>query len=149
MINALPPQPVRWKQILNAATGLLLLWWLYRYFRRYVEWFPITIESLLQIVLSEFNRQKNLRRVASLDHDSASDEEKGFGARKRATRCLASVVGYREEPTVFRKCLQSYYRSPGLEVIVIGIDGDQSEDLLMVEIAEEVRSPPSFDASFT
>jgi hyaluronan synthase len=53
-------------------------------------------------------------------------------------RHIASVVGYREEPNLYRKCLQSYHGSPGLELVLVGIDGDGEGDMEMVRIAEEV-----------
>lgn len=61
-----------------------------------------------------------------------------MGEKNAPVRHLASVVGYREEPNLFRKCLQSYRGSPGLEIMVVGIDGDHDGDMEMVAIAEQV-----------
>jgi hypothetical protein len=42
--------------------------------------------------------------------------------------------------------LQSYRNSPGLEVMLVGIDGDQAEDMEMVRIAGEVCISPLLHA---
>lgn len=136
--------PSWWKQILNASLGLVALWWVFRQLRLYVFFFPITLESIFQILLAEFNRQKNIRRVRSLAVKSAGDEEKGLSTDDTSVRTIASIVGYREEPTLFRKCLASYLDSPGLEIVLVGIDGDMDEDMQMVEIAEEVSTRYKF-----
>ena len=57
---------------------------------------------------------------------------------------MASVVGYREEPNFFRKCLQSYLGSPGSELILVGIDGDHDGDFELVRIAEKVAIAPQW-----
>lgn len=112
---------------------------IFLYFRRYVAAFPITIESLWQITLAEVNRRKNIKRIQKTT--PVLDEESNMGEKKSVVRHMASVVGYREEPNLFKKCLQSYRGSPGLEIMLVGIDGDHTADMEMVRIAGEV----SFD----
>ena len=85
------------------------------------------------------NRRKSIRRLRLLhDNLKSADEEKGFGDTEPAVRCLASVVGYREEPTLFRKCLESYRNTAGLEVLLLGIDGNGRDDMEMVRVVQEV-----------
>jgi hyaluronan synthase len=137
----LPTLPPVRRQILNAVLCILCFSMIFLYFRRYVYLFPITFESVWQISLAEVNRRKNIRRIQALEQRlSSSDEEKVMGEkeRNRAVRHIASVVGYREEPNLFRKCLQSYLGSQGLGIMVVGIDGDHDGDMEMVRITEEV-----------
>jgi hyaluronan synthase len=98
-------------------------------------------ESIWQISLAEVNRRKNVRRIQQLERRiTSTDEEDGIPGKELAVRHMASVVGYREEPNLFRKCLQSYRGSPGLELMIVGIDGDHDGDMEMVRIVEEVVS---------
>jgi hyaluronan synthase len=136
----LPVVPSPTRQALNAICCILSFTMIFLYFRRFVCLFPITFESIWQISLAEVNRQKNIRRIRQLEHRLEKiDEEDGIRENEMAVRHLASVVGYREEPNLFRKCLQSYHGSPGLELMLVGIDGDHSDDMEMVRIVEEVN----------
>jgi hyaluronan synthase len=135
----LPVNPSWTRQALNAILCVLTFTIIFLYFRRYVYLFPITFESIWQISLAEVNRRKNVRRIQQLERKlSSSDEEDGIREKETMVRHMASVVGYREEPNLFRKCLQSYRGSPGLELMLVGIDGDHDGDMEMVRIVEEV-----------
>ena len=141
----LPVVPSFTWQALNAVLCVLTFTIIFLYFRRYVYLFPITFESIWQISLAEVNRRKNVRRIRQLEHKlSKNDVEVGICEKELAVRHLASVVGYREEPNLFRKCLQSYRGSPGLELMLVGIDGDHDGDMEMVRIVEEVNPMFSF-----
>jgi hyaluronan synthase len=135
----LPVVPSFTRQALNAFFCILTFIIIFLYFRRWVYLFPITFESVWQISLAEVNRRKNIKRIQQLEHKfSKADEETGIREKEAAVRHLASVVGYREEPNLFRKCLQSYRGSPGLELMLVGIDGDHDGDMEMVRVVEEV-----------
>jgi len=135
----LPVCPSWGRQLLNTILCLLIFTAIFLYFRRYVYLFPITIESVWQISLAEINRRKNIRRIRLRNQAlSSNDAEKGLGEKERVVRHMASVVGYREEPRLYRKCLQSYRGTPGLEIMLVGIDGDHDGDMEMMRIAEEV-----------
>ncbi len=137
----LPIVPSWTRQLLNAVTCVLTFATIFVYFRRYVSLFPIMFESIWQISLAEVNRRKNVRRIQQLERRiTSTDEEDGIPGKELAVRHMASVVGYREEPNLFRKCLQSYRGSPGLELMIVGIDGDHDGDMEMVRIVEEVVS---------
>lgn len=136
----LPTVPSWGRQAFNAFLCLSCFTFIFLYFRRYVYLFPITFESIWQISLAEINRRKNIRRIRALEQPL--DEETGIKDKSQtAVRLMASVVGYREEPNLFRKCLQSYRGSPGLELMLVGIDGDGEGDMEMVHIAGEVSLP--------
>lgn len=123
---------------MNVLGCIAIFVFIWMYFRRYVAAFPITIESIWQISLAEVNRRKNIRRIQRIE--PVCDEETGPSEKKSVVRHMASVVGYREEPTLFKKCLESYRNSPGLEIMLVGIDGDHEGDMEMVRIAGEVCS---------
>lgn len=136
----LPVIPSFTRQVLNTVLCVLTFTAIFLYFRRYVYLFPITFESIWQISLAEVNRRKNVRRIQQLERKlSSNDEEDGIREKETAVRHMASVVGYREEPNLFRKCLQSYHGSPGLELMLVGIDGDHDGDMEMIRIVEEVN----------
>jgi hyaluronan synthase len=141
----LPTVPSWDRQVFNSFLCFVSLAAILYYFRRYVSVFPITCESIWQISLAEINRRKNIRRVHTLEQKlGPSDAETGIKEKAdTAVRHIASVVGYREEPNLYRKCLQSYRGSPGLELMLVGIDGDGEGDMEMVHIAGEVGCPCS------
>lgn len=134
----LPIVPSWRKQLLNTICCIVAFTTIFFYFRRYVSSFPITLESVWQIGLAEVNRRKNVERIRRLEQKHAADEEKGGSLKASAVRHIASVVGYREEPVLFKKCLESYLGSPGLEIMLVGVDGDSGEDMEMVRVAESV-----------
>jgi hyaluronan synthase len=137
-MTGLPSRPSWTHQFLNAVLCVVAFTIIFLYLHRYVTAFPITIESIWQISLAEVNRRKNIKRIQRIT--PVGDEELGLkeGEKKSVVRHMASVVGYREEPGLFKKCLQSYRNSAGLEIMLVGIDGDQAEDMEMVRIAGEV-----------
>ncbi|KAM3069290.1 hypothetical protein ACMFMG_010797 [Clarireedia jacksonii] len=136
----LPVVPSVGRQIFNTILCVTVFFIVFRYLRRYVSFFPVTIESIWQIGLAEINRRKNVERVRKLEQSlSQADVEKGIQEKGDvAARCLASVVGYREEANLWRRALQSYLDSPGLEIMLIGIDGDHDGDMEMVSVAQQV-----------
>lgn len=144
----LPVCPSRGRQVLNAVLCLAIFAVVFLCFRQSIFIFPITCESILQISLAEINRRKNIRRIRLLEGKlSLTDEENGIKEKSEsAVRYIASMVGYREEPNLFRKCLQSYRGSPGLEIMMVGIDGDHDGDMEMVRITEEVTPFPVHSA---
>ncbi|THV51028.1 hypothetical protein BGAL_0126g00180 [Botrytis galanthina] len=135
-----PVIPSLHRQIFNGILCVVTFFLIFRYFRRYVTFAPITFESIWQISLAEINRSKNVERVKQLEQKlSLQDAEKGVQTKDDvAAKCIASVVGYREEANLWRRCLQSYHNSPGLEIMLIGIDGDHDGDMEMVSVAQEV-----------
>lgn len=138
-----PVLPSFHRQILNSILCVVTFFFIFRYFRRFVTFAPITFESIWQISLAEINRRKNVERVKQLEQKlSLQDAEKGVQTKDDvAARCIASVVGYREEANLWRRCLQSYHNSPGLDIMLIGIDGDHDGDMEMVSVAQQVCIP--------
>lgn len=139
----MPTCPSLNRQVFNSFLCIASFAAIFTYFRRYVGLFPVTLETIVVISLAEVNRRKNIGRIRKLEQTlSPSDQETGIKDKAQvAVRHIASVVGYREEPNLFRKCLQSYRGSPGLELMLVGIDGDGEGDMEMVHITEEVGTP--------
>ena len=133
------PRLSRRQQFVNVILCIILALFVFGYIRKHVFIFPVTMETIWQIGLAETNRRRSKRRVKQLREDVApSDIEKATSSPTSNARCMASVVGYREETGLFTKCLESYRNCPGLEIMLIGIDGDGPQDMEMANIARRV-----------
>lgn len=108
------------------------------YFRKIFYIYPVTVETIFQIALAEVNRQRSKRRVRVLE--TPKDAEWGLKEKQLHIRYMASVVGYREDVTIFKKCMESYRDSPGLKVLLVGIDGNQIPDMDMANVVRNVSS---------
>lgn len=51
---------------------------------------------------------------------------------------MASVVGWREDPELWQRCLESYKTARGCKFLLAGIDGHDADDQEMVEIFKKV-----------
>ena len=96
--------------------------------------YPLFAEGLIQAGASQFNRWIMLSRKKAADAATSQD------LTKRKAECIASVVGYREDADVFKKCLESYASNYDQRhaAICVGIDGNEAEDYKMCIVAEEV-----------
>ncbi len=56
----------------------------------------------------------------------------------RSSDCMAAVVGWREDPALFTRALESYQRTRGCVFLLVGIDGDEVEDRDMVDVFDMV-----------
>lgn len=52
--------------------------------------------------------------------------------------CIAAIVGYREDPVIFTKALESYLDADGCKFVLTCIDGNGPEDQVMVDIFQKV-----------
>lgn len=108
--------------------------------------FPITLEAIWQITLAELNRRKSKRRVRDIKRELDTDDiEIKRSDDQRAVKFLASIVGYREDPALFVKCLKSFKNNSGQELLLVGIDGNGPQD---AEMANVVRRVYDKDAIF-
>ncbi|PVI08314.1 glycosyltransferase family 2 protein [Periconia macrospinosa] len=113
-----------------------------------------TIDTSASILLAEYCGWSNerLRRKAKGDEPpqeewstNLSTAEKGgyflntksFSESARQG-CIAAVVGYREDPIIFTKALQSYLQADGCRFMVVSIDGNGLEDQEMVDVFQQV-----------
>ncbi|PYI09790.1 hyaluronan synthase [Aspergillus sclerotiicarbonarius CBS 121057] len=113
---------------------------LYAYGLKYLEE-PLTFDMIVSIVLAEYCRWGNnqRRKHASLQEENGSLglAEKGKSSEQRLD-CVAAVVGYREEPDLWRKALESYSQAQNCRFLLTCIDGDAEEDQEMVNVFQDV-----------
>lgn len=139
-------RPTVWYRVLNTIMCMTLVVVFFCYIRKTSLFCPITLEAIWQTTLAETNRRKSKRRVRNLRRELAPDDlENTLHSGVPYFRCLASVVGYREDPELFTKCLESYKGCDGLETLLVGIDGNEAQDM---EMANVVRRVYPKDATF-
>ncbi|KAF3763185.1 family 2 glycosyltransferase [Cryphonectria parasitica EP155] len=145
VLNTASPRHVPvWKQCLHVFCCLVSL---PLYFLMTVSsQFPITLDLLMTIILTELNRFVNERRrqksykFDNLDASPIREKEDWLrwelNVEKTAPRldCMAAVVGWREHPDLFHRALESYKVAQGCTFILVGIDGDEIEDQDMVDV---------------
>lgn len=51
---------------------------------------------------------------------------------------IAQVVGWKEDPELFSRALASYQTAEGLRFLLVGVDGDLTEDMEMVDVFQKV-----------
>ncbi|TFB01012.1 Hyaluronan synthase 2 [Trichoderma ghanense] len=148
-------RPTSYLRMLLNVVGCLLLtpaYWAVSVHCRY----PVTLDLILTIVLTELNRLVNEGRRQQFyeqeepptrppsPRDERSDD--GFYDEKRVgfsvteiepqsrLDCMAAVVGWREDPALFARALQSYKSAKHCMFMLIGIDGDEAADQDMVDV---------------
>jgi hyaluronan synthase len=103
---------------------------------------------MISIFVAEYNRWANEKRRSRLQETPAStpthDVEKAISTWPNipaggVTRCMAAIVGYREDPDLFYRALESYKATDGLDFTLVGVDGDQAADMDMVRVFQMVR----------
>lgn len=52
--------------------------------------------------------------------------------------CIAAIVGYREDPVIYTKALESYRDAERCQFVLACIDGNQKEDQAMVDVFQKV-----------
>lgn len=70
-------------------------------------------------------------------HDDNAIES--LAPRDEDVQAVATVVGWREDPVWYTKCLNSLKHNRNCELVVAGIDGNEPEDEKMVDIFQKVR----------
>lgn len=111
---------------------------------------PVTLDLILTIALAELNRYVNEgRRQEYYDAETQpppyykekGDPEKMIYEVESTPKvdCMAAVVGWREDPALFKSALQSYRKAQGCCFLLVGIDGDEEDDQDMVDVFHEVR----------
>ena len=130
-------------QILQRLYLILFMALVCLFVKGYTFEFPLLLEGAFQILLSEVNRSKNFKRLKLYLESielSPADVEKNVHQGKACQRYVGGVVGYREDPDIFKRCLESYrdHGNKSLSTLVIGIDGNEVEDEEMVKIAQIV-----------
>lgn len=136
-----PPPLPRWKLILNSILGIVFFIFSFCVIRKKTSSFlPLTLDTLWQILLTDISRQKSKRALTRLKAKVANHDPEKACMRSSAAGVpyLVSIVGYREEDQLFRRCLETYKTCSGLTTIMVGIDGNEAEDMEMVRAVEAV-----------
>ncbi|PYH45952.1 chitin synthase [Aspergillus saccharolyticus JOP 1030-1] len=133
------PQVPLLRQILNGV-GCLLILPLYYYLTAATR-HPLTLDLLLTILAAEYNRFTNERRRRRLycADQYAADPEKPRVDAHTGPDCMAAVVGYREDPGLFARALNSYRAAEGCRFMLVGIDGDEPADMEMVRVFQSIH----------
>lgn len=133
------PEVSRFRQFLNAL-GCLVVLPIYSVITGYTR-HPLTLDILLTIFAAEFNRFSNENRRQRLygPTRSVKDPEKAiYALPDRGPECMATIVGYREDPMLFARALESYKAVPECRFVLTGVDGDQGPDMEMIRVFQQV-----------
>lgn len=148
------PHTSWFRQLLNLL-GCFLIFPLYRAAAVNTLW-PATVDLLISICLAELCRFTNEgRRIAwraleAQPRREKEDVEKGgflgglVGEGSSGdgvplvAEAMASIVGWREDPDLWERCLESYKEATGCRFVLVGIDGHDADDKEMVDIFKKV-----------
>lgn len=142
---------VHWtRQVLNLV-GCVAIFLLYRA-AAINTYYPATVDLLISILLAEYCRFNNegrriaFRQAASHPKDKEDVEKHALTATARreaaSSEAVAAIVGWREDPTLWARCLDSYKTAVGCKFLLAGIDGHDSDDMEMIDIFKKVRQSP-------
>ncbi|KAF4301863.1 putative glycosyltransferase family 2 protein [Botryosphaeria dothidea] len=145
-VSYIPPKPTLGKLFFNSLVGFLLCFlFIFEFRRRAAHFYPLTLDTLLSIILTEISRRKSKRSLQLLQHrleEQSLDGEAGLDRKKpnkAGVPYIVSVVGYREDSALFRRALASYSSCTGVATMLVGIDGDEAdEDAEMVRCVQAV-----------
>lgn len=141
------PDISRFRQFLNFL-GCLVIIPVYYVITGYTL-HPLTLDVLLTIIAAEYNRFANENRRGRLyrgldgGSQAGKDPEKAIGpgpGPEPGPECMAAIVGYREDPGLFARALDSYRAAGECRFVLVGVDGDEGPDLEMVRVFQQVRS---------
>lgn len=145
-----------WLTLNIAATVALFYSWITLYRGQY---WVITLNTLVQLWITTLYRRGFTTHFGVLNaprsrFDVSNDQlntEKTHngslpdGAYPQHTQVVASVVGWREDPLWYTKCLNSLVNNWNCEILVAGIDGNEPEDEQMVDVFRTVGLTGSND----
>ncbi|RYN50559.1 hypothetical protein AA0118_g10883 [Alternaria tenuissima] len=129
--------------------GCLVAAALYCYTTLYWSDYLYTFDTIITVYLAEqcgWDNERVRRSIQKQEgkkgniHSSLSVAEKGehYTRSDRSSEleygCIAAIVGYREDPIIFTKALQSYKDAEGCQFVLTCIDGNEAEDQVMVDI---------------
>ncbi|KAL2267971.1 hypothetical protein VTJ83DRAFT_2817 [Remersonia thermophila] len=114
--------------------------------------FPVTLDFLITIALTELNRFVIEGYRATFSSQSPQggwqeelDEKVGLDAgylemhpEPPQVQCMAAIVGWREDPSLYARALESYKSARSCVFVLCGIDGDEQEDQDMVDVFNKI-----------
>ncbi|KAH6613120.1 hypothetical protein C7974DRAFT_368899, partial [Boeremia exigua] len=123
---------------------------LYFYLTLYWSDYLYTFDTILTVYLAEYcgwanervrkhgQRYQQEKSEIPLDLNMAEKGEHGMHPKKLHLGCIAAIVGYREDPDIFKKALESYLDAEGCQFVLTCIDGNEPKDDDMVDIFRKV-----------
>lgn len=115
--------------------------------------YPVTLDILITIALTELNRfvvegRRMALRWRQRYYERPPLQEKlewdplDLESQRHAPRleCVAAVVGWREDPSLYARALDSYKSASTCVFLLAGIDGDEEEDQEMVKTFSRVST---------
>ncbi|GJN76552.1 hypothetical protein PLIIFM63780_000036 [Purpureocillium lilacinum] len=143
--EAVSPPVSLLRKVLNVA-GCIVCLPIYWVATVHCRW-PVTLDLILTIALTELTRYVNEgRRMAyyeefrppvmrdDMDPEKAALELELLSPFSPQLDCMAAVVGWREDPALFTRALESYKTARGCMFLMVGIDGDEAQDQDMVDV---------------
>ncbi|CAN9187821.1 unnamed protein product [Alternaria alternata] len=133
--------------------GCLVAAALYCYTTLYWSDYLYTFDTIITVYLAEQCGWDNerVRRSSQKEKGEKGDvypqlsmAEKGeyYTHSERSSKlefgCIAAIVGYREDPVIFTKALESYTDAEGCQFVLTCIDGNEAEDQVMVDVFRKV-----------
>lgn len=112
--------------------------------------YPVTLDIVITIALTELNRYViegcrmsfGQRRGRGPETSDEIDEKAAIYSESQPqpprVECLAAVVGWREDPALYARALESYKSSSACVFLLAGIDGDEAEDQDMARVFKKV-----------
>lgn len=120
--------------------------------------YPVSLDLFITIALAELARFCNEGRrlnfynvttpapLASLGDKPLNEEKEPLSAGDPETgilhdtklECMAAVVGWREDPALFTRAMESYKTAKSCSFLLVGIDGDEKPDLEMMQVFNRV-----------
>ncbi|OWY53824.1 hyaluronan synthase 3 [Alternaria alternata] len=133
--------------------GCLVAAALYCYTTLYWSDYLYTFDTIITVYLAEqcgwdnerVRRSSQKEKGEKVDvYPQLSVAEKGeyYTHSERSSKlelgCIAAIVGYREDPIIFTKALESYTDAEGCRFVLTCIDGNEAEDQVMVDVFRKV-----------
>ena len=142
------------RKVLNILGGLLSLP-IFHLITVHCRW-PVTLDLILTVALTELNRFVNEGRrmeyhegacqspvtKEKMDLEKAAVDLYHMPSKVTVVECMAAVVGWREDPSLFTRALASYRQAKGCVFLLVGIDGNETQDQEMVDVFDKVKQPP-------
>lgn len=147
------PQHVSYLRMLINIVGCIVCLPVFWMATVHCRW-PVTLDLIFTIALAELTRYVNEgRRMAyheetcmssvakeKMDPEKALMEVRSVTSSSTSLNTMAAVVGWREDPALYQRALESYRRARGCAFLLAGIDGDEKQDWDMVEVFNTVRT---------
>lgn len=144
MLQKRGPYVSHFRQFLNLL-GCIIVIPAYLFITHFTR-HPAALDIIMTIFAAEYNRFANesrRRRLKAPSQTIRDPEQASYQTTDTAgaTECMATVVGYREDPELFARALESYKTAVECRFVLVGVDGDDTPDMEMVRVFQEVSSP--------